>query len=154
MKRITGIMTMVLLVFALAVPVTAQVSGRGMAGRMMMGQGEAAGPQRVRGMGNANLTTEQREELEKARKAFLDDTVDLRNDIKTRNTELDNLLRTADPDANKAKAIRKEISDLQGNLAQKRLELRLETLKINPDARYGMGSGRNMMGAGTGIGRQ
>jgi Spy/CpxP family protein refolding chaperone len=152
MKRTAVIMTTLFLVIALAVPVTAQVLGRGKVGPMMMRQGQAADTQAVRGMGYANLTTEQREELEKVRKAFHDDTVDLTNDIRIKSTELDNLLRTDAPDVNKAKAIQKEISDLQAELAQKRLELRLEILKINPDARYGAGFGGRMMGSGLGMG--
>ena len=106
---------------------------------------------------NDNLTTEQREKLEKAHKTFIDGTTDLRNNLRTKHTELTNLLSSTEPDANKAKALQKEISDLQTNLAQKRLELRLEVLKINPDARYGQGQGRrNMMdfGPGMGLGRQ
>lgn len=153
MKRSAIIMAAFFLVIALSDQAAAQVPGR--AGRGPMGIGQWNAPPDIqaaprRGLFN-NMPTEKREELEKLRKAFLDNTVDLRNDIRTRRTELDNLLRTNNPDVTKAKAIQKEISDLQAELAQKTLELRLEMLKVYPDARYGMGFGRNMMRFGPGM---
>jgi len=151
MKRLVIIMTIFFLVIAFSDHVTAQTLGRARRGPMMIGQ-PPPNIQAAPRMGLFNMTTEKREELEKVHKAFLDDTVDLRNDIRTKMTELDNLLRTDDPDVNRAKAIQKEISDLQAELAQKSLELRLEILKINPDARYGIGFGRNMMRFGPGKG--
>jgi Spy/CpxP family protein refolding chaperone len=157
MKRLVIIMAIFFLVIALSDNVTAQVFRRARSGPMMIGQPPE--PQNIQAdprMGLFNMTAEKREELEKVHKAFLDDTVKLRNDIRTKMTELDNLLRTDDPDVNRAKAIQKEISDLQAELAQKSLELRLEILKINPDARYGIGFGRNMMrfDPGMGFGRR
>jgi len=150
MKISAVIITIFFLTVAFAVPtVVAQETGWGMGRRMM--NNRMMNNQGVRD--KDNLTTEQREQLEKAHKAFIDGTTDLRNNLRTKNAELTNLLSSAEPDANKAKALQKEISDLQANLAQKRLELRLEVLKINPDARYGHWQGRrNMMGFGPRMG--
>ena len=153
MKRSSIIITGLFLAVVFAVPVMAQGIGWARGGRMMGFQGVPWGFNPVPARGNDNLTSEQREKLEKARKTFIDGTTDLRNNLRTKVTELANLLSSAEPDANKAKALQKEISDLQANLAQKRLELRLEVLKINPDARYGHGQGRRtMMGFGPGMG--
>ena len=74
---------------------------------------------------------------------------------------MNTLLNAPDPDAEKAKALQKEIIDLRGKMAEKRLDFRLEARKINPDARfgrgYGKGYGRHMKGygprAGMGYGR-
>ena len=100
------------------------------------------------GGGMAKLTDEQKEKLEKAHKKFLDDTTGLRNDLRTKVTELENLFSSPEPDLTKARAIQKEISDLDAKIAQKRIDLRVEQLKINPDARYG----GPMMGACYGMG--
>ena len=154
MKRSTVIITVLLfLAIAITIPsvLAAQGSPRGYRGRMMGFQGAPSPPPppQIHGWAYANFTEEQREQLEEVLKNFFDETTDLRNDLRTKATELTNILSSAEPDADKAKAIQKEISDLQAKLAQKRLELRLEVIKINPDARYRQGMfRRNMMGFG------
>ncbi len=144
MKRTSAIITALLLTIAFTLPASARDIGLGR-GRMFGNRGPQMGNRAYQGIRDS-LTNEQREKIEDAYKAFLDETTDLRNNLRTKHTELTNLLSTADPDAEKAKALQKEISDLQAKLAQKRLELRLEILKINPDARYRQWLGRrNMM---------
>jgi Spy/CpxP family protein refolding chaperone len=145
MKRTSAIITALILAIAFAVPASAQGFGLGR-GRVLGNRVPWMGNRIHQGIVRDNLTAEQREKIQDAYKAFLDETIDLRNNLRAKHTELGNLLRTAEPDAEKAKAIQKEISDLQAKLAQRRIELRLEILKINPDARYGKGLGRrNMM---------
>jgi Spy/CpxP family protein refolding chaperone len=148
MKRSLIIVTAMLLAVAIAVPVSAQRFWRGSERRITEDREETRINRRMLG----NLTDEQREKIAEARKSFIDQTVDLRNDLRTKRTELINILSTAEPDAEKAKKIQKEISNIRGKLAQKRLELMLEMLKINPDARYGQGIMRNRMGFWRGIG--
>jgi hypothetical protein len=48
------------------------------------------------------------------------------------------------------KSLQKEISDLQGKMADKRVDFELEARKIAPNARFGRGYGR---GYGQGYGR-
>jgi len=145
MKRTSAIITALLLTITFTLPASARDIGLGR-GRMFGNRGPQMGNRPYQGIVRDNLTNEQRKKIEDAYKAFLDETTDLRNNLRTKHTELTNLLSTADPDAEKAKALQKEISDLQAKLAQKRLELRLEILKINPDARYRQWLGRrNMM---------
>jgi len=47
-----------------------------------------------------------------------------------------------DPDVNKAVALQKEISELEGQLDQKRVEQRIKMQKENPDFFAGRGAGR------------
>jgi Spy/CpxP family protein refolding chaperone len=148
MKRSLIIVTAMLLAVAIAVPVSAQRFWRGSERRIIRDREET----RINRGLFGNLTDEQREKIAEARKSFIDQTVDLRNDLRTRRTELINILSTAEPDAEKAKEVQKKISDIQGKLDQKRLELMLEILKIDPDARYGQGIMRNRMGFWQGIG--
>jgi zinc resistance-associated protein len=148
MKRLIGIVAIVLLVGAIAVPLMAYGPGGGRGGYMMSGRDGNTnyGPSN-RGY-NDNLTTEQREQLDALNKKFFDETAQLRNDLWTKGTELDNVLNAADPDMEKAKAIQSEMSDIQAKLAEKRVEFQVEAQKINPNARYGGGYGRGMMDNG------
>ncbi len=148
MKRSLIIVTAMLLAVAIAVPVSAQRFWRGSERRITGDREETRIDRRMLG----NLTDEHREKIAGARKRFIDQTIDLRNNLRTRRTELINILSTAEPDEEKAKKVQKEISNIQGKLDQKRLELMLEILKINPDARYGQGIMRNRMGLRRGIG--
>jgi Spy/CpxP family protein refolding chaperone len=62
-------------------------------------------------------------------------------------SELESLLDTPQPDADKVKAVQKELNALRAQMDEKRLDHELEGRKIAPDARYGMRYGR-----GTGSG--
>ncbi|MFH1489863.1 MAG: periplasmic heavy metal sensor, partial [Pseudomonadota bacterium] len=118
---------------------------------------------------NDGLTEEQRTQLDKLYQKFTDETSSLRNDLWSKRGELNTLLNSPSPDAEKAKALQKEISDLRSKMAEKRLDLELEEGKIAPDkgsargygkgygphmgGNYGpqMGYGRGMMGYGPGM---
>jgi zinc resistance-associated protein len=69
---------------------------------------------------------------------------------------LNTLLNTSNPDTGKLKALQKELIDLKGKMAQKRLDFDLEARKFTPDNRvsrgYGMGYGSHMRGYGSGMG--
>ncbi|MBN1847789.1 MAG: Spy/CpxP family protein refolding chaperone [Deltaproteobacteria bacterium] len=148
MKRLLGISAIVLLVGAIAVPLMAYGPGGARGGYMMYGRdgNDYAGSYN---RGNyANLTTEQREQLDALDKKYYDETNQLRKDLWDKRTELDKVLNTTDPDMDKAKVIQNEISDIQAKLAEKRLEYQVEAQKINPNARYGSAYGRGMMDYG------
>jgi Spy/CpxP family protein refolding chaperone len=112
--------------------------------KMERGKGQWGG----RAGNNANLTTEQQDQIEKLHKKFRDDNADTIKQLMTKHFDLNTILDSDKPDGDKARAIQKEISDLNAKLAQKRIDLYIETRKINPDAKLGAGEGRGngMMG--------
>jgi zinc resistance-associated protein len=164
MKRLAVILGSVILVGAVAYPVFAWGPGMG------RGQGQGISDNRSGGPGScwrydrgySNLTQEQQNALGQLNEKFSNETATLRNDIRAKADEMNTILNAPDPDAEKAKSLQKEIIDLRGKMAEKRLDFRLEARKISPDARfgggYGKGYGRNMKGygprAGMGYGRQ
>ena len=164
MRKIVTIGGIVLLVAAIAIPVLAHGPGRGM-GRHMMGYREGGpgyGCQYDRGY--EDLTGEQRSKLDKLHQRFYDDTTQLRNEIRANSAELDTILNSSNPDAERAKALQKEMSDLRARIAQEQINLRLEGRKVAPELRsdrdyhgnhmggygHGMGHGWHMGGYGPG----
>ena len=152
MKRLAVILGSVMLVGAIAYPVFAWGPGMG------RGQGQGMSGNRSGGPGScwrydrgySNLTQEQQNALGQLNEKYFNETEPLRNEIRTKSDEMNTLLNAPDPDAEKAKALQKEIIDLRGKMAEKRLDFRLEARKINPDARFGRGYGK---GYGRGYGR-
>lgn len=157
MKRLTSIMGIALItgIFAFSMAASAQDTNTG------KNTGRWSGTQRSRGMmsnmGNkSTLTTEQQEQIEKLQKKFREDNADVIKELMTKRFDLNTTLSSDNPDADKAKAVQKEISELNAKLAQKRIDLQLELRKIAPDAKLGRGQGRGMgmmgmTGAETGI---
>ena len=142
MKKTLAVAGIILLVVAIAVPVLAHGPGWGR-GRHMQGYwqgGQGGCPQY--GPGYANLTEEQRAELNTLHQKFYDETAPIRNEVWAKRAELNTLLNTSNPDAEKAKALQQEISDLKAKMAQARLDFALEARKVDPNARIGMGPGR------------
>jgi len=156
MRKIVTIVGATLLVAAIAIPVLAHGPGWGK-GRHMMGHWEG-GPDYCwqHGRGHENLTEEQRSQLDKLSQEFYDESAQVRNEIRSKSAELNTLLTSPNPDAEKAKALQKEISDLKAKLAQKRIDFRIEARKIAPELRFGRGYGRgyssHMRGYGPGMG--
>ena len=105
---------------------------------------------------NQNLTDEQRQAIEQERRAFLKETDDLRQNLYAKELELRSELAKDDADAQKAAAIQKDISNLEAELDQKRLDHVVKMKKVNPDAGRGYmmgGRGRGgRMGYGPGAG--
>jgi Spy/CpxP family protein refolding chaperone len=108
--------------------------GKGYAGDCpMMGDGDP-------GYGrNLNLTKEEQEKVDAERKAFRESTKDLKRDIYQKSLELQSEMAKKDTDSKKAFEIQKQLSDLKGQMDQKRLEHRFNLKKINPDLGSGMG---------------
>jgi Spy/CpxP family protein refolding chaperone len=103
--------------------------------------------------GYDKLTEEQRSKSDELYRKFYDETAKLRDEIWAKSAELDTLLNSANPDAAKAKALQKEISDLRARIAQERINFELEGQKIAPELRSGRGyQGRHMRGHGHGMG--
>lgn len=156
MKKTLSIIGALVLVAAIAVPVIAHGPGWGRGGHMMGYWGGGPGYSQPYGPNYGNLTEEQRTELEKLERGFYDETAQIRSELWSKRGELNALLNTTDPDADKAKAFQKEISDLRGKLAEKQTDFDLKARKINPEGTfgrgYGMGYGPHMRGYGQGMG--
>ena len=106
----------------------------------------------------ANLTDEQREQMESERQAFFEATRQNRQDLYAKRLELRAVMAQRTPDKQKAAALQKEVSDLQATLDQQRLEHIMAMRQIDPDAGRGFlmddrGMGRHGMGSGMGHGR-
>ena len=154
------------LVSLVAVSVIA-VGATAFAGKGMRNQGDdrgygGCGSQNRRagcayGQMNADLTPEQREQMEAERETFFDATKNERQDLYAKRLELKAEMAKSEPELEKASALQKEVSELQGNLDQKRLGHIMAMRKINPDAgrgcmMEGRGMGRHGMGQGMGYG--
>jgi len=142
MKKTLTIVASVVLVVAIAYPVLAWGPGWGKGHHTMGYRGGGPGYCWQYGRGNENLTEEQSGQLDKLSKKFYDETAQLRNEIWTKSAELNTLLNSSDPDAEKAKALQKEISGLKAKMAEKRINFELEERKITPEVRSGRGYGR------------
>jgi len=110
-----------------------------------------------RGQGMADLTPEQREQMDAERQAFFEATRNERQDLYAKGLALKAEMANREPDMEKASALQKAVSDLRGSLDQKRLSHIMAMRKINPDAgsgRFmeGRGQGRHGMGHGKGYG--
>jgi len=84
----------------------------------------------------STLTAEQISQIEDLQKKFRNDNADTLKQLMTKKFDLNIILDSDNPDSAKAKAIQKEISDLNAKLAQRRIDLYTEILKINPDAKF------------------
>jgi len=148
MKKLIAIVGILALAAVITVPVLAQGPGYAR-GRGMMGPG-AGNPGMGPGYGWAyeNLTDEQRSQLAELRQKHFDETAQVRTELRAKQAELHILMNMSNPDLEKAKALQKEISDLQGKMSQERINLYGEAKKINPEARFGKSWGRGGKGLG------
>jgi len=103
------------------------------------------------------LSEEEVKQLEQAREKFFNETKELRDDIFDKKRELRDELAKDEPDAAKASKLQKEISGLQGQFDQKRINHMLKMKKLNPNIGRGYGRGHMhggpMMGYGPHGGR-
>jgi Spy/CpxP family protein refolding chaperone len=125
--------------------------GYGMSGKWGQGPRGYAGPG-YRG----DLSNEDIAKLEQERQAFFEATSDLREKLYQKGLELRSELAKSEPDVQKAAGLQKEISDLESQLDQKRLEHQIKMKKDFPSSGYrgygfgprGRGMGRGMYGGG------
>jgi len=107
--------------------------GHGCKGRgQMMSPGDGGCGQRW-----ADLTAQQRERLEAERQAFADATKQSRQDLYAKRLALKAELAKRDADITAAKNLQTDISNIQANLDQQRLEHIVAMRKIDPDAGRG-----------------
>ena len=156
--------------FAKAVAVVAIAGIVGFAATSFAGWGRGGGGN-CRGQGSGwdqrefapadcrgNLSEEQMTRLDENRRAFFEDTRNLRENLYQKELELRSELAKEDPDAQKAAGLQAEISDLTAQLDQKRLDHRIKMQKENPEffagRGYGMGRGYGKGGGGMGRGFQ
>jgi len=115
--------------------------GRGYGHRGQMHHG-GFGPSGWGALGD--LSEEDIKKLEEERKAFFEDTKDLRREVYQKRLELASEMAKQNPDPTRASAIQKEISDTLARLAQKHLDHLFRVRKINPDLGIGVGGGGHM----------
>lgn len=105
---------------------------------------------------NPNLTPEQREQLDAERKAFFESTRKARQDLRAKRLALRAEIAKSELDIDAAKGLQKEISRMQADLDQKRLDHLVTVRKIDPDAGrgfFGEGRGKGHHGPGRHFGK-
>lgn len=94
-----------------------------------------------RGGGNggplAELTEEQRTQLDELRKAFREDTQELRDSLRDKGDELRDTLTADEVNVEAATALQTEISGIKAQLDEKRLLHRIEVHKLFPELEDG-----------------
>ncbi len=96
------------------------------------------------------MSEEDYEQFEQGRTAFLKETESLRAELIEKESALQDELAKDSPDVSKASALQKEISELQAQFDQQRIEHMVEMRKANPNAGRGYRRGGPMMGYGGG----
>jgi hypothetical protein len=128
--------------------------GMGWSGGMMGGNSSSwghHGPGWHHGYGydndrGARWSDEDYRKFEEQREAFFKETQEIRSKLFDKERELQNELAKDNPDAAKASQLQKEISKLQSEFDQKRIDHMVELRKQSPNA------GRGFMGGGPGMG--
>ena len=137
MKRLTLISGILFMTIFLVLPAFADNRDWGR-GRPMKGHWQDGRDATQRNFGRFNnLTVEQQNQIKELRQNLFDRTADLRTQIIAKSAELNILLNTSDPDLDQAKALQKDLSDLQAKMDQERIVFLLELRKIDPDFRMG-----------------
>ena len=95
-----------------------------------------------------NLNDEDIKALEAERSAFLKATDSIRQNLYSKELELRSKLYKENTDVSKAGALQKEISELEAQLDQKRIDHMIKVRKIDPDAGRGFAAMGPMMGYG------
>ncbi len=95
------------------------------------------------------LSKEDYQKFEQKREAFFKETQDIRTNLIEKERELQNELAKSEPDAAKASRLQKDISKLQSQFDQKRIDHMVEMRKLNPNSGRGYRSGGPMMGYGS-----
>jgi Spy/CpxP family protein refolding chaperone len=106
------------------------------------------------GTGNmmGNLSDEEIQKMDAQREAFFKSTEDLRQKVYEKELALQSEFAREKPDTKKAASLQKDISELQAQIDQKRIDHIVEMKKINPNAgrrytdRGGMGNGSSYGG--------
>ena len=105
-------------------------------GRHMTGYG----PWGDRGYNN-NLSDEEMTKLDQARESFYNDTRELRDQIQEKRLNLGRALDQKDPDAEMVTQLQKELSTLESQFDQKRVDFQLNIRKLLPEENFTSGNG-------------
>lgn len=127
------------------------MGGWGMGPGMMGGSGHYGHGCQYGGYGPmmGNLTDDEIQQIDKQCSAFWKSTEDLRQKLYQKELALQSEFAKENIDTQKAEDLQKEISRLQSQIDQKRIDHMIEMRKINPNVGRGfMGSG----GMGSGMG--
>jgi zinc resistance-associated protein len=87
--------------------------------------------------GGTRWSDEDYRKFEQQREAFFKETQEIRSKRFDKERELQNELAKDNPDAAKASSLQKEISELQAEFDQKRIEYMVELRKQNPNMGHG-----------------
>ena len=101
------------------------------------------------------MNTEEYKQFEQKREAFFSETQDIRTSLFEKERDLQNELAKDEPDVAQASRLQKEISGLQSQFDQKRIEHMVEMRKLTPNAGRGFksdGSGKRSGGPMMGYG--
>jgi zinc resistance-associated protein len=93
------------------------------------------------GPGMKDMSQEDVEKMTQLREAFFKDTKTLRSDLRSKSLELRSELVKEDPNLETVKNLQTELSALEAQMDQKRIEHRLEMKKVNPNAGKGFKMG-------------
>ena len=96
----------------------------------------------------SQMSPETYKQFEQNREAFFNETQEIRTSLFEKERELQNELAKDEPDVAQASRLQKEISDLQSQFDQKRIDHMVEMKKLNPNAGRGFKSGGPRMGSG------
>lgn len=91
-----------------------------------------------------DLSADEIQKLDEERTAFFEAAIDVRRKIYQKRLELASEIAKENPDAARAAALQKEVSDFMAQMDQKHLEHILRVRKINPDLAMGFGGGGPM----------
>ncbi len=126
--------------------------GRGWGGGYCNGPGSGWAQKGYGGPGyQGNMSDEQIEKFNTERQAFFNETSDLRQSLYQKQLELRSEMAKKEVDEKKALSLQKEISDLKGQMAQKRIQHRIKMQKENPEFFSGQGYGYGGRGKGRGF---
>ncbi len=100
-----------------------------------------------------NLPPEAQTKLYEARSKYMQDTNELRQDLYQKELEMRSELAKETPDKKKLAGIQKDLSKLQAQMDQKRIDYMLEMKKVGPNAGSGYGSGCRGRGRMGGYGK-
>jgi len=103
------------------------------------GGGYGPGSGNMMGCMMGNISDDEAKKINDERNAFFKATEDLRQDIYEKEMELNSELAKKNIDAEKAAKLQKEISGLESQFDQKRLDNMIKMKKLNPNMGRGFG---------------
>ena len=100
-------------------------------------------------MHDSQMSRDEYRQFEQKREAFFGVTADIRTRLSEKEGDLQGELAKSDPDSAKASLLQKEISVLQAQFDQKRIDYMVEMKKLNPNVDRGFRSEGRMLGYGS-----